>query len=190
MSTPAGWYPDTERTGEQRYWDGEMWTDHRAPLVDSGGSQPPRRSVGKTLLVGAGVLVVGLVGLSALGAMTGQQDEPKQGAETVPLSVLLGRATENPSSVMKWGASPKGQAWQDFLADIDDFNSEFSDASDAGDDEAMLTMCGQAGFMGIQGVSLMDSPSAVLNETWSEVRRTTSRRAHRPVSTRGTATRR
>jgi hypothetical protein len=28
-STPAGWY---EQGGEQRYWDGLHWTEHRAPL--------------------------------------------------------------------------------------------------------------------------------------------------------------
>lgn len=32
MTTPAGWYPDPERDdGTQRWWDGERWTDHRAP---------------------------------------------------------------------------------------------------------------------------------------------------------------
>jgi hypothetical protein len=28
-TTPAGWY---EQGGEQRYWDGSHWTEHRAPL--------------------------------------------------------------------------------------------------------------------------------------------------------------
>jgi hypothetical protein len=33
MSSPAGWYPQTD--GRQRYWDGELWTEHFAPGVPS-----------------------------------------------------------------------------------------------------------------------------------------------------------
>ena len=29
--TPVGWYPDPDRPGGQRYFDGENWTEHRWP---------------------------------------------------------------------------------------------------------------------------------------------------------------
>jgi hypothetical protein len=33
MSTPAGWYPDPQAEGQQRYWDGNAWTEHQAPIA-------------------------------------------------------------------------------------------------------------------------------------------------------------
>ena len=29
---PAGWYPNPLIPGQQRYWDGNRWTEHNAPL--------------------------------------------------------------------------------------------------------------------------------------------------------------
>jgi len=34
MSTPAGWYPQPD--GQQRYWDGQQWTENFAPGVSPG----------------------------------------------------------------------------------------------------------------------------------------------------------
>jgi hypothetical protein len=31
--TPAGWYPDPDGSGGQRYWDGSVWTEHRSPAA-------------------------------------------------------------------------------------------------------------------------------------------------------------
>ena len=37
---PANWYPDPEVPGQQRYWDGTQWTEHRAPGAGAEASQP------------------------------------------------------------------------------------------------------------------------------------------------------
>jgi uncharacterized RDD family membrane protein YckC len=44
QTTPAGWYPDPEQPGQQRYWDGTSWTENRAPIVPADapvGAPPP-----------------------------------------------------------------------------------------------------------------------------------------------------
>ncbi|MEP1122913.1 MAG: DUF2510 domain-containing protein [Ilumatobacter sp.] len=39
-STPAGWYPDVERPGGERYWDGWLWTDERRSASGAASSFP------------------------------------------------------------------------------------------------------------------------------------------------------
>ncbi|ORB15704.1 hypothetical protein BST36_26985 [Mycolicibacterium moriokaense] len=39
--TPAGWYPDPDGSGGQRYWDGSSWTEHRYPAAPPPPTPPP-----------------------------------------------------------------------------------------------------------------------------------------------------
>lgn len=58
---PAGWYPDPTQTATQRYWDGNAWTEQRAPLATSA---PPEQSPAWTIDVSPR-LVLGILGAVA-----------------------------------------------------------------------------------------------------------------------------
>ncbi|TPG12891.1 Ltp family lipoprotein [Pedococcus bigeumensis] len=79
MSTPAGWYPQND--GQQRYWDGQQWTEHFAPgateaALPMASAQKPARSwyVRKRVLIPAGIVALAIFA-TALG---GGGDEPTQ----------------------------------------------------------------------------------------------------------------
>ncbi len=68
VTTPAGWYPDPDGTGGQRYFNGESWTEHRTP----GAAAPQAASVAPSasksgpdpkVLIGIGAAVVVLIGV-------------------------------------------------------------------------------------------------------------------------------
>jgi uncharacterized RDD family membrane protein YckC len=40
MAAPAGWYPDPDGSGGQRYFDGTDWTEHRAPPTGAWPQSP------------------------------------------------------------------------------------------------------------------------------------------------------
>ncbi|MDP2232222.1 MAG: DUF2510 domain-containing protein [Actinomycetota bacterium] len=40
-NAPAGWYPDQNDLGSQRYWDGTAWTNDRMPAVPPPASDAP-----------------------------------------------------------------------------------------------------------------------------------------------------
>ncbi len=45
-SPPAGWYPDAENPGGQRYWDGHEWTDQRTSSAPPPGWYPDPQNPG------------------------------------------------------------------------------------------------------------------------------------------------
>lgn len=52
MSAPAGWYPDPQQPvpgapPQQRYWDGQAWTAHVAPIAQPQIQQPPMSQPGQ-----------------------------------------------------------------------------------------------------------------------------------------------
>lgn len=45
---PANWYPDPEVPGQQRYWDGTQWTEHRAPGAGAATAPGAEQATGHT----------------------------------------------------------------------------------------------------------------------------------------------
>ena len=88
MSTPAGWYPQND--GQQRYWDGQQWTEHFAPgnqeaaAPAAAATQKPARAwyTKKRVLIPAGVVVLAMIG----GAMGGGDDPTTPVSASSPTS--------------------------------------------------------------------------------------------------------
>lgn len=57
--SPAGWYPDPDGNGGQRYFDGYQWTQHRNLPVTG----PPRQSRGKVLAIVGGIVALLVIGV-------------------------------------------------------------------------------------------------------------------------------
>lgn len=43
-NAPAGWYPDTEQPGNERWWDGTQWTEQRRPGIPAVPAPAPYQS--------------------------------------------------------------------------------------------------------------------------------------------------
>ena len=100
MTSPAGWYPDPDGSGGQRYFDGQSWTDQRQPSAAGveAGVASPRRSTGLDAKVIAGlaaaaVLLVAVVGVGMfLVLRTGDRDvavmAPDEAETSAPSGVV------------------------------------------------------------------------------------------------------
>lgn len=75
MSTPADWYPDPDDHTQLRYFDGNAWTDHRAPVsapapvaaITSPDAEPPTKGRGLAVAAVALLIVVVVAGYFLFG---------------------------------------------------------------------------------------------------------------------------
>lgn len=82
MAAQAGWYDDATLPGQERYWDGEAWTEQVKPKAQ----QPQRRKRAVRLpfviAIGVGALLLGV-------AIGGGGADPKESAEYLEVSKEL-----------------------------------------------------------------------------------------------------
>jgi hypothetical protein len=125
MTTPAGWYPDPDGTGGQRYFNGESWTEHRAPgagapAVAPAAAAPTAKKSGPDpkVLIGVGAAVVVLIGvivaavILTMNTKTGEDSVARKPAEASGTSVPASESAE-PSGVEETQAAGVGQEVRD-----------------------------------------------------------------------------
>jgi hypothetical protein len=114
MTTPAGWYPDPDGAGGQRYWNGESWTEHRTGAA--GQASPPKKSgLDPKVLIGLGAAVVVLIGVVAVAIfLTTRADvgEPTVTAKKTTEASAPASETEEPD-VLETQAAGVGQEVRD-----------------------------------------------------------------------------
>ena len=109
MTTPAGWYPDSNNSLVERYWDGSAWTEYTRPASMAPGAP-------STELDNSGPV-------SGLGDLFGSptlEQEHLQGWQQPPVSELADSIDHTP-----WGA-PTSSAWgnpEQFLTNDQDWQS-------------------------------------------------------------------
>jgi hypothetical protein len=122
--TPAGWYPDPEGSGGQRYWDGSTWTEHQSPAAPAapevpGNEQPtaivqqrpPNDGRRRKLIIGFGAACAALLAIlvavvvygvffnmsDSTQASSGPKSTSKSAAPTTPSGSGWGNSTETAS---------------------------------------------------------------------------------------------
>ena len=123
-NAPAGWYPQDD--GRQRYWDGQQWTDHfapvshgvRQPLAAPSSGGPDRRGPHrpwfkkKRVIVPAGLLA----GFIAIGTLADPESDASMEATAGQASVTASRAPESPTPSKTLTVAEKAKAEADAKA--------------------------------------------------------------------------
>jgi hypothetical protein len=90
-SQPPGWYPDAQ--GQQRYWDGNQWTEHVAPAA--GGPQAAAAGTGASRpspALFAAIAAAVVAGIGSVGAWATAFGDSLAGLDTDDGKVVLGIA--------------------------------------------------------------------------------------------------
>jgi hypothetical protein len=105
VSYNPGWYPDPSgQPGVQRYWDGQQWTPHSAPLATA--APPPRRRKSGCAIAGITVGVLGgfvalfvvLIIVAAVGLAVANAVRPAKKVTPLPVThAAMGQAVTIPA---------------------------------------------------------------------------------------------
>lgn len=122
MTTPAGWHPDPEGTGQLRWWDGHHWTSavqpnpqpHTPPPAPIKTPPTPEQKRRNYIIVGVAVaLIVGFIGVNAWNGTKDNGDNAAQAAPTTTSETTATPTTTQPSR----SAAPSATAAEQDIAE-------------------------------------------------------------------------
>lgn len=104
MTTPAGWHPDPEGSGQLRWWDGQQWTSALQPATgatpgEQTAEMPPVPEPGKPgrkkwpWVIGAVVVLFAIIGALGSSGESSEQASTAQSTSTESSAVTTTRAT-------------------------------------------------------------------------------------------------
>ncbi|MDZ4169065.1 MAG: DUF2510 domain-containing protein [Coriobacteriia bacterium] len=119
-NAPAGWYPDPENPGQQRYWNGAAWTQDFAPTASipsqpvapaqAAAPTPAGQQVGKKPVYQRTwfIVLAVLIGLAIVGNMLGGNDsEPSSVAQNEPAASTPAEPSVEPAAEEPAAAEPE-----------------------------------------------------------------------------------
>jgi hypothetical protein len=140
-TTPPGWFPDPQVQGQQRYWNGNAWTEHTAPFQQPGQTFPSASPAGTNAAsagsadaggrrnwflrhpIVSGVAALVLI-LTAIGAAGGGGDSDERNKTSVASDTETNKATSTTSASPVAEATPAPEPVDtdgDGVSDADDF---------------------------------------------------------------------
>lgn len=154
MTTPAGWYPDPSNSAQQRYWDGNGWTEHVHPLVHA---QPEQGGYAEQGAQAGGYGEQGQATAVATGEQTwgGAEQHAQQGWAETGQGQAWGGGAELQQA---WGDGEQQQAWPAAAG------AEQQQAWSGGQQGGQPGGAGDAGAWGVGGIH-----TDLLSEQYAEV---------------------
>ena len=130
--TPPGWYNDPQGQG-QRYWDGNQWTEQRAPAPQQPQYQPPQKKGGGStvLKVMLGVflafalLIGGCIALVGVGVNEADKEQKKKGI-TLSEFRSVKQGTTQKEVEAEFGKPEDAQEFEQEIPELDTGNQKSS----------------------------------------------------------------
>jgi hypothetical protein len=182
-NVPAGWYPDTEQPGNERWWDGDLWTEARRPVITTPAAPA---TTGTTASPAAAkplwkrtwlIVVAAVVALVVVGSVSGAIAGARKG-DTALVALETTTPVASPTAVPS--AEPSAAPSEEPVAatvdlayfratagkQLDDYDKDLNDITDAAAKGSTLRVATNSVELALNSgqVAGIEAPTAIAGE--------------------------